>query len=101
MEFIFKDAKQYTALEQCQARREKILYFHFNVSMTSISVGKGIIRKDHSKEKTLSLSISNVKTELQNRNMVYRIFSIYGFIPKLIKIHTIYSKLLSIGKIAA
>ncbi|MFT4569061.1 MAG: hypothetical protein ACI9FN_004031 [Saprospiraceae bacterium] len=33
--------------------------------------------------------------------MVYRIFSIYGFNPKLIKIHTMYSKLLSIGKIAA
>ncbi|MFT6810949.1 MAG: hypothetical protein ACJA01_004195 [Saprospiraceae bacterium] len=68
MEFIFRDAKQYTGLAQCQARSEKKLHFHFNASLTSISIGKGIIRKEHSKEKRAPFQYQmlrqNYKTEI-------------------------------------
>lgn len=101
MEFIFRDAKQYTGLEHCQARSANKLDFHFNASLTAISIAKGIIRNGVSKSESRPLSISDIKTELQNRNMLYRIFSIYGFDQKLIKMNELYRNTISFGKIAA
>ncbi|MDU9047329.1 MAG: transposase [Candidatus Electrothrix sp. Rat3] len=40
IEFLFRDAKQYTGLTHCQARSENKLYFHFNCSLTSVSLAK-------------------------------------------------------------
>lgn len=40
IEFLFRDAKQYTGLAHCQARSENKLYFHFNCSLTSVSLAK-------------------------------------------------------------
>ena len=33
MEFLFRDAKQFTGLQHCQARSESKLNFHFNASL--------------------------------------------------------------------
>lgn len=40
IEFLFRDAKQYTGLTHCQARSENKLYFHFNSSLTAVSIAK-------------------------------------------------------------
>jgi len=101
MKYIFRDAKQHIGLEHCQARSKNKLHFHFNASMTAVSVAKGIVRKNCPKDQSIPISISDIKMELQNRNMVQRIFSIYGFDHKLIKITSGYRWLLSFGKIAA
>ena len=101
MEFIFRDAKQYTGLEQFQGRSKNKLDFHFNASLTSISIGKGIARKEVEKDVSISTSLQDVQTELQNRNMLFRIFSIYRFDHKLIKTNKIYKQVLNFGKIAA
>lgn len=101
IEFLYRDAKQYTGLEHCQARDEKKLHFHFNASLTAISLGKIIIRDQTMREQKMCLSIADVKTELMNRKMIVRIFSMYGFDPNLIKNNLTYRKLLNFGKIAA
>ncbi|MEM9548917.1 MAG: transposase [Bacteroidota bacterium] len=101
MEFIFRDSKQYTGLEHCQSRSPKKLNFHFNASMTSINVAKCILRNGVDKNTSIPLSIGDLKMKLQNRNMLYRIFSIYGFDHKLIKINRQYRQILKYGNIAA
>jgi len=101
MEFIFRDSKQYTGLEQCQSRSSKKLNFHFNASMTSINIAKCILRNEVDKDTSIPLSISDLKMKLQNRNMLYRIFSIYGLNHKLIKIDEQYDQILKFGNIAA
>jgi hypothetical protein len=101
MEFIFRDAKQYAGLEQGQGRSKNKIDFHFNASLTSISIGKGIVRDGIGKEESIPISIQDVKIELQNRNMLFRIFSIYGISHSLIKINKNYNEVLSLGKIAA
>lgn len=101
MEFIFRDAKQYAGLEQGQGRSKNKIDFHCNASLTSISIGKGIVRDGIEKGKPIPLSIQDVKTELQNRNMLFRIFSIYGISHSLIKINKNYKDVLNLGKIAA
>lgn len=101
MEFVFRDAKQYAGLEHCQARSSKKLHFHFNASLTSVSVAKAVIRTQVEKDKEIVLSISDIKTELYNRLLACRIFSIYGLNPKIIKNDTRYRQILNFGKIAA
>jgi len=108
IEFIYRDAKQYTGLEHSQARSENKLHFHFNVSLTSVSIGKIIQREGIDKAQRISYSLSDIKTELRNRNMIFTFFSMYGFDQTLKKItdvnskeHKIYRDLLNFGKIAA
>ena len=60
MEFIFRDAKQYTELEQCQARSEKKLNFHFNASLTAINLAKSILRDKVPKNDSIPLSVGNL-----------------------------------------
>ena len=38
IEFLFRDAKQFTGLTHCQARDEAKLDFHFNMSLAAINV---------------------------------------------------------------
>jgi len=101
MELIFRDAKQFTGLEHCQSRSEKKLNFHFSASLTSINIAKIILRKDAKKDDSISLSVGDLKIRLQNRNTLYRIFSIYGFDHKLIKINQPFEDILNFCCVAA
>ena len=40
IEFLFRDSKQFTGLLACQARSKAKLHFHFNASLTAVSVAK-------------------------------------------------------------
>jgi hypothetical protein len=50
MEFIFRDGKQYTGLDNCQARSVEKIHNHVNYAMTAVNVAKAIIRKDIKKD---------------------------------------------------
>jgi len=101
MEYLFRDAKQHKGLEHFQARSKNKLDFHFNASLTAVSIAKVISRNGHKKNTRTKVSVSDVKTEMQNRNMISRIFSMYRIDRKLIKISNRYRDLLNFGKIAA
>ena len=40
IEFLYRDAKQHTGLNHCQARSENKLDFHFNASLTAVNLAK-------------------------------------------------------------
>ena len=40
IEFLLRDAKQHSGLEDCQARSKNKLRFHFNMSLSAVSVAK-------------------------------------------------------------
>lgn len=40
IEFLFRDAKQFSGLTDCQARTPEKLAFHFNASLTAVSLAK-------------------------------------------------------------
>ena len=108
IEYLYRDAKQFTGLQHSQARSKNKLHFHFNTSLTAVSLAKAIQRMDANKDEILRTSIYDVTTELSNRNWIIRIFSMYGFDHNLIKItpdnfeaYHKYRKLLNFGKIAA
>jgi hypothetical protein len=40
IEFLFRDAKQFTGLSDCQARDQKALHFHLNAALASVNLAK-------------------------------------------------------------
>lgn len=101
IEFLFRDAKQFTGVEHCQARNANRIHFHTNISLSAVSFAKAILRKQHGRHDELVLSISDVQIELHNKLLAERIFSIYQIDPKVIKNHARYREILDFGKIAA
>jgi hypothetical protein len=40
IEFLIRDAKQFTGLQHCQSTKSDILHFHFNTSLSAVSISK-------------------------------------------------------------
>jgi hypothetical protein len=101
IEFIYRDAKQFTGLEQCQSRKEKRLDFHFNAALTTISLAKALHYLNIPIEQRKTFSMSSIKTQYFNELLLDRFFSTFGNIPKPQKNHPAYLSLRDFGKIAA
>ena len=76
IEFCFRDSKQFTGLNDCQARDLRKLDFAFNASLASVNIAK-IMRKRYYP----SLSIGLLKSYMSNIYMLKRIFSKSGLKP--------------------
>lgn len=76
IEFCFRDAKQFTGLNHCQARDLKKLDFAFNASFASVNIAK-IMRK----EEYPTLSIGLLKSYLSNIYMMNRFLARSGLRP--------------------
>lgn len=76
IEFCFRDAKQFTGLNHCQARDLKKLDFAFNASFASVNIAK-IMRK----EEYPTLSIGLLKSYLSNIYMLNRFLVKSGLRP--------------------
>lgn len=101
IEFLFRDAKQHTGLTHCQARSENKLYFHFNASLTAVSVAKAAHFLDQNPAHRKSFSMADIKTSYFNELMLDLFFINFQINPNLIKNKSIVRKLLNFGKIAA
>lgn len=101
IEFLFRDAKQYTGLTQCQARSANKLYFHFNASLSAVSIAKASYYLPLKKEDRLSFSMSDIKTMHLNKIMADRIFSMLEIDLSCKKNKLIYQDALSFAKIAS
>lgn len=76
IEFLLRDAKQFTGLTHCQSRKKASIGFAFNMSLTAINVARAFAR-----DNDLDLSVANVKTLVHNAMMMRRILSMSG-IPR-------------------
>jgi hypothetical protein len=54
IEFIFRDAKQFMGLNDCQARDEPKLDFHFNATLSAINLARHIISQDEKYNKSMN-----------------------------------------------
>ena len=100
VEFNFRDAKQHTGLEHCQARNKEALHFHFNASLTAVSIAKAISIYENSDEPE-RFSMANVKTELFNDMMVNKIYDIFISQPEVTKNDSAIQEILKMGIISA
>ena len=78
LEFVFRDAKQFTGLTHCQARNKEALSFAFNASLTSVNLARAFAR-----QQGMALSVGSTKILLHNAAMVDRFIAMSGKSPNM------------------
>ena len=119
IEFLFRDAKQFTGLPvcvhrtgkcDCQARDQKRLNFHFNASLTTLNLAKAELTLTQKNRQSVICSMASVKALYFNQHYLDRITRIsclraarrqVGLDPTWIKKRPEYQRLREYGKIAA
>ena len=103
IEFLFRDAKQFLGLNDCQARCSESLHFHFNVSMAALNLIKLEDRQQrkHSTNKANIISIASWKIRKSNAHLLERFSSDLGLDFNTIKSRPDFETLCNYGAIAA
>jgi hypothetical protein len=100
IEFLYRDAKQHTGLNHCQARSENKLDFHFNASLTAVNLAKYDWLSSESGERT-PFSMANYKTFYNNALILDRFICRFAINPHSTKNRKIVKELLELGRIDA
>jgi hypothetical protein len=101
IEFLYRDAKQHAGLEDTQSRHPKALEYHFNMSLTSVSVAKAAHYLSIDKSLRGPFSMADIKTQYFNELVVNRVFDVFANMPNITKNHPDIKNLYNLGKIAA
>ncbi len=101
IEFLIRDAKQYTGLQACQARDEQKLHNHFNIALTVVSVAKAAYHLSVPKEQGGSFSMADIKMLHMNQLITKRIFANLAVDLSCRKIKRIYNHCLNFGRLRA
>jgi len=101
IEFIFRDAKQFTGLADCQARDALKLEFHFNASLTALNLAKFEALQQHQGQAPFVFSMATLKRRALNRHLLDRFIANLDLEPSVIKSHPNFSTLCDYGAIAA
>ena len=72
IEFLFRDAKQFTSLSGSQARSQAKLHFHFNASMSALTLGK-LEARQQSGGSQAGFSMTSIKRRAFNQHLLERI----------------------------
>ena len=101
IEFLFRDAKQFTGLADAQVRDPERLDFHFNAALATLNLAKAEQINDQPTEQPATCSIASVKAHYFNQHYLERFISIFDLDPTWIKKHPGYQRLRDYGKVAA
>jgi hypothetical protein len=100
IEFIFRDAKNFTGFSDCQSCDARRLHYHFNASLVALNIAK---IQDLELQKTMAsqlpFSMSNWSRKYLIDIIINRFILMLGLDQTCIKSHPNYEKLLSLGKI--
>jgi DDE superfamily endonuclease len=72
IEFLFRDAKQFAGLTDCQARSHAKRHFHFNASLSAVTLAKLDARQQHA-EAASGFSMASLKRRAFNQHLLERI----------------------------
>jgi hypothetical protein len=100
IEFLYRDAKQHGGLEDCQARSENKLNFHFNAALTTVNLAK-IHWLDTRKSENEPFSMADFKTLHHNKLLLERFLSVFAINPNTAKNKQKIKELCQYGRIAA
>lgn len=99
IEFIFRDAKQFTGLSDCQARDAQKLDFHFNAALTALNLAKWDDYLHRPKGQPFVFSMASYKRRKLNLHLLQRFIDNLDLDPVVIKSHPNYPKLCDYGTI--
>ncbi len=104
IEFIFRDARQFTGLADCQARSPEALDSHVNASLMALNLAKAALQSTQSGAESaepVSFSMASFKRQALNQHLLDLFTAMFDLEPTLIKSHPNYQSLLNYGAIAA
>jgi hypothetical protein len=101
IEFVFRDANQFTGLGDCQSRNKESLHFHFNASFTALNLVKIQDQLDYqNREKKRPFSMASYKVRYHNETMIGIFFSKLSFDLTSFKLNPLYQEVLNYGVIS-
>jgi len=99
IEFLFRDAKQFTGLNHCQARSEEKLDFHFNMSLAAINLFQLQMKLNGQNNKSMN---SFVRKAYNNR-IINLLFDELNSKPELMEFlevkHPAIQKIINLGQV--
>lgn len=101
IEFLFRDAKQFTGLNDCQARDKETLHFHFNMALAAVGVTKIEALTEQETPQPQVFSLASWKQRAFNEHLLDAVISKLALEPTLIKNHPQYDYLRTYGALAA
>ena len=101
IEFLFRDAKQFTGLSDCQMRAEKALDFHFNASLATLNLVRVTEVLAAAKAPLKVFSMASWKQRNFNERLLEIIIDKLDLEPTHIKNHPRYEEIRTYGAIAA
>lgn len=101
IEFLIRDAKQFTGLADCQARNQNAIHFHVNASLTAVNLAKLEARQSTGMGSPFVFSLASLKHQAFNRHLLNLIIDKFNLEPTLIKSHPAYLDLCTYGTFAA
>lgn len=93
IEFLFRDAKQSAGLENCQARDQTALAFHWNASFACVNLARAIAQEQKQTGRTEAFSMKSIKQQIFNEHLLELFISKLELEPKVVKNHRNYEKL--------
>lgn len=101
IEFVFRDARQYTGLADCQARSPEAIDTHVNASLMALNLAKVTLEREQSETDSLHFSLASFKRRAFNEHLLDLFIAQFDLEPTLIKLHPNYRNLLDYGVIAS
>jgi IS4 transposase len=101
IEFLFRDAKQFTGLTDCQARDAAALEFHFNASLATLNLVRVSEVQAAATAPLKVFSMASWKQHQFNERLVETIIDKLELEPTAIKNHPRYEEIRTYGAIAA
>jgi len=101
IEFIYRDAKQFSGLHDCQARSKNKLDFHFNIALSTINIAKITHWLSIPKTHRPAFSMSDVKTMYHNELLLNRFIYVFAIPAYKLKNNNRIRELITYGTIAA
>ncbi len=100
IEFLIRDAKQSGGLQDCQARDNKAIEFHWNAALTTVNLSRAMVGKELVGEDKKPFSMKSIKQRYFNENLLKLFISKLGLEQTLIKYQESFEELRNYGAIA-
>ena len=101
IEFLFRDAKQFTGLVDCQARDKEALHYHLNAALAAVNIAKIEQMQQSGEVRAQVFSLASYKQRAFNEHLLELFITKLALKADLIKNHPEYNYLRNYGAIAA
>jgi hypothetical protein len=93
IEFLIRDAKQSGGLNDCQARSNQAIEFHWNTALTSVNLARAMSQREQVASAKKPFSMKSIKQQFFNENLLKLFISKLGLEQSFIKYEEILTEL--------